>query len=89
MAQKIILTNSGKGLYGKFLSRLQESEEITASNSRKSYIPFPIIFEKICRGFSITKPEAWECLFLLRDVGFIEIVRFHGIKLHYKIKNEK
>jgi type II restriction/modification system DNA methylase subunit YeeA len=40
------------------------------------------VFEKLCRNFSITKRECWEILFLLKEVGFVEIVPFHGIKLN-------
>lgn len=84
---QITLTNKS-GLYSKFLRRLKEAELSISPMSKKSYIPFPTIFEKVCRGFSIHKQEAWECLFLLRDVGFIEIIKFKGIKLCYKVKNE-
>lgn len=80
---QIILTHKSRGLYSKLLIRLKEVEKL----STKSYISFPNLFEKICRNFSISKQEAFECLFLLRDVGFIEIIRFHGIKLNYNIKN--
>ena len=85
----IILTPNKYGLYSKFLLRLKEVEESVQNNSKKSYVPFPSIFEKVCRGFSITKQEAWECLFLLRDVGFIEVIPYHGIKLCYKIKDNE
>lgn len=85
---KFVLIANKQGLYSKFLKRLKEAENSLNPNSRKSYIPFPVIFEKICRGFSIKKEEAWEVLFLLQNTGFIEIVRFHGIKLLYKIKND-
>ena len=66
-----------QGLYGKFVVRLNEVNK----TCKKEIIPFPKIFEKLCRAFSITKKECWEILFLLRDVGLIEIVPFHGIKL--------
>lgn len=85
---KIKITNK-PGLYSKLLVRLKEAEESIAPMSKKSYVSFPVVFEKICRGFSITKQEAWEILFLLRDVDLIEIIRFHGIKLNYKLKDGK
>lgn len=66
-----------KGLYSIFLRRLQEAKE----SSRKEIIPFPVIFEKLCRNFSIAKQECWDILFLLRDVELIEIVPYHGIKI--------
>ena len=79
----IILTANKQGLYSKLLSRL------FIIKTEKDYIPFPKVFQNICRAHSITKQEAWECLFLLRDCGFIEIVRFHGIRLCYEVKDDK
>jgi hypothetical protein len=76
-------------LYSKFLERLKEAETKIALASRKDYVPFPIIFEKVCRGFSINKQTAWECIFLLKEFGFIEIIKFKGIKLNFEIKYEK
>lgn len=87
--KQILIINKPSGLYLKFLERLKEVEKSIKVGSKKSFISFPEIFEKICRGFSITKPEAWECLFLLRDLGLIEIIRFHGIKLNFEVKNDK
>ena len=52
-------------------------------------IPFPKIFEKMCRSFSITKQECWEVLFLLRDTGFIEINNKQGIKILKEILNKE
>ena len=66
------------GLYAICLSRLNELQE----SYKNETIPFADVFEKICRNFSITKQQAWEILFLLRDVGFIEIVKFRGIKVN-------
>ena len=86
MKQLTIANKSG--LYSKFLKRLKEAENSINKISKKSYVPFPIIFEKVCRNFSISKKEAWECLFLLKEFGFIEIIKFHGIKLNYEVKNE-
>jgi len=83
---QIVLTNK-PGLYTKFLVRLKEAEESIPGRSKKSYIPFPIVWSTICTNFSIKKPMAWECLFLLKEFGFIEIIKFHGIKLNYKVKN--
>lgn len=79
---KLVLTANKGGLYSKLLSRLEEAEK---GNSKKDYIPFPVVFEKVCRGFSIKKNEAWECLFLLQELDFIEIIPYHGIKLKYKL----
>lgn len=53
----------------------------------KTLIPFPTIFESVCRKFSITKSKAWNCLFFLKEFGLIEISRSHGIRLNYKLIN--
>lgn len=69
--------NSRTGLYSIFFRRLGEIKNQT----HKEIIPFPILFAKLCSNFSIKKEECWEILFLLRDVGFLEIVPFHGVKI--------
>ncbi len=74
-------------MYSKFIERLREAEKSIPLGSKKDYIPFPVIFEKVCRNFSLKKDDAFEILFMLRDFGFIEVVPFHGIKLKYEVKN--
>lgn len=86
---RTILIANKAGLYIKLLSRIEEAASSVRGMSQKDYVPFPIIFEKLCRGFSIKKAEAWECLFLLREFGFIEIIKFRGVKLNFRIKNVK
>jgi hypothetical protein len=61
------------GLYGLAFERIKQCK------SNNSIIAFPDVFEKLCRSFSIKKKEAWELIFVLRDFGFIEVVRFHGV----------
>jgi len=65
------------GLYNILFRRLIEVRE----SCKKEIIPFPELFEKICRNFSITKQEAWEVLFLLNDLELIQIIAGHGIKI--------
>jgi len=72
-----------KGLYSLFLKRLSEIK------TKSEIIPFPLIFEKLCRNFSVTKQDCWEILFLLRDTGFIEIHGTKGIKLIRKYEPQK
>lgn len=81
--KQILIVNKPQGLHGKFMERLKEAEEKIKPNSKKIYVPFPVIFEKVCRAFSITKQEAWTVLFTLQDFGCIEVIRGHGIKLKY------
>jgi len=73
----MIETNQFTGLYGLFLKRLNEISQ----EGNRDIIPFPDVFEKLCRNFSMTKQQCWEILFLLRDVGVLEIVTLHGIKI--------
>ena len=67
-----------KGLYSIFLRRLEESKR----QCKKEIIPFPTVFGKLCRNFSISKKECWEILYLLMETGRIEIVPFHGVKMN-------
>lgn len=65
------------GLHAICLKRLNELQE----EHKNETIPFSDAFEKICRNFSITKQQAWDVLLLMRDAGFIEVVRFRGIRV--------
>jgi hypothetical protein len=64
------------GLYALALARLKELE-----SPLNKIIRFPRVFEKLCATFSITKRQCWEILFIFRDLGFIEIVPHHGIRI--------
>lgn len=63
-----------------FMKRIQEMSD----ECRREIIPFPRVFEKLCRNFSINKGECWELLFALREQKLIDIVPFHGIKIARK-----
>ena len=71
------------GLYSILLRRLDE----ISKTSNSEIIPLPVVFEKICRNFSIKKEECWEILFLLRDLGVIDIIPYHGIKINFRKKD--
>ena len=64
------------GLYFTALQRLAEMEP-----SSSGIVRFPLVFEKLGRTFSISKPECWELLFMFRDLGFIEIVPYQGVRM--------
>lgn len=66
-----------KGLYGLFYKRIREIRFM----SNKGIIPFRVVFQKLCSCFSIPKKECWEVLFIIRDMGLIEIVPYHGIRV--------
>jgi len=71
-----------------FLKRLYEVQEATKI-SHKNYIPFPDLFEKICRNFSINKSACWEMLFLFQEIGAIRIIPYHGISLNFSVVNNE
>jgi len=73
---------NSEGLYGIFYRKLANIEH------RANVIRFPEIFENLCRAFAIKKEKCWEILFILRDVGWIEIIPFHEIKLMRKLEDE-
>ena len=79
--------NSTPGL--KLLQRLKEVHQKTPVMSKTDFIPFPNVFQKVCVGFSITKKEAWNWLFMVRDMGFIELVASRGIKLNFELQENK
>ena len=64
------------GLYSLALSRLEGCEE-----SKGKIIPFPKVFEKICRSYQIKKKDAWEIIYILRDMDKIEVIAFHGVRI--------
>jgi hypothetical protein len=64
------------GLYTIFIKRLKEI------NYKAEIIPFPYIFEKLCRNFSIKKDECWEVLRFLKEQGIIEINFPNGVKIN-------
>jgi hypothetical protein len=85
---KQVLRANKPGLYNKLLTRLEEAGNSVRGASQKEYIPFPVVFEKICRGFSIKKSECWELLFMLDEFGLVQIIKFKGVKLNFSLKND-
>jgi len=74
--EQTLLKERGFGLYGLALMRLRECGRVDSK-----IISFPDLFEKLCRSFQIKKREAWELLFILRDLGFLKIVPTKGVIL--------
>jgi len=64
------------GLYSLFLDRMKELKP-----NSSGIIRFPVVFEKLCASFQITKKQCWDILFMFRDFGLIEIVKGQGIKI--------
>lgn len=69
--------NTSVGLYAIFIKRLHEVEQKT----KKEVIPYPDVFEKLCRNFSITKLECREILSLLNEEGIIKTIPLHGVRI--------
>jgi len=67
------------GLYGLALSRLMELERF--ADRKSGVIRFPVIFEKICKSFQMSKMQAWDLLFFLSDIGIVKIVPYQGIRI--------
>lgn len=82
--QKKELTSSYKyrsSLDKLFIERLADLYKSIPLNSRRNYIPFPLVFEKICRSFQIKKVDAMTLLFEMQTEGYLEIIKFHGVKI--------
>jgi len=83
---KLLTINKEGLLWAELLNHLNEVANSYKFKNQNKILPFPAVFEAICRKCSIKKAKAWECLFFLSEFGLIEVVRFHGIKLNYKVK---
>ncbi len=66
-----------KGLYALYMKRIHELKQKYGEN----VISFKIVNQKL----SIKKEYIWELYSLLNELGFIEIVPCHGIRVLYKI----
>lgn len=63
--------------YGLWIARLDELRKSIG----KELMPFPNVFEKLCRNFQINKSICKKFLNKLWEQGYIEISSCHGIKL--------
>lgn len=70
-----IIEENEQGLYSIFVRRLGEIKY------QKELLPFPLVFEKLCRNFSIKKAECWVILRILKRAGVIEIIFGHGVRI--------
>lgn len=81
-----IVSNKGRhGLYFKTLVLLKDAENEIPPLSRKSFLPYKKVYQKLCRAFSMPDYEILEVLYLLEEMELISFVKFKGIKLDYKI----
>lgn len=63
--------------YGLFLARLDELKE----SLKTDILPYPQVYEKLCRNFSISKQLCKRILHKLSMHGYIEFVNSKGIRL--------
>ena len=83
---KLVLTANKEGLlWTELLNHLNKVSSSYKFKNQDRILPFPVVFEAICRKFSMPKEKAWNCLFFLAEFGVIKVMKFHGIKLNYKI----
>jgi len=82
-ANSIPVPQLGGVMHTLLIKRLTELEK--EANLKSGIIRFPVVFEKICRNFSVNKKDAWEILFHLSELKVIRIVPYQGIV----IKNQK
>lgn len=86
---KLILSSNPSGFYTHLALKFKEIETSIKGKSKKSYIPFPLIFSKSFGATGISKNKMWEILFLMEELGLIEVIAFHGIKLLYEVKDNE
>jgi hypothetical protein len=71
------------GLYLIALKKLKKLKDPT--DIHNEIIRFPTVFEALCRSFQITKDDCWEMLFAFQDFGFIDVIRFQGVRINKKM----
>ena len=63
------------GLYSIFMRRLNEIR------CQTPVIPFPYVFEKLCRNFSMNKQECFQILRILKKNKVIDVICGHGVRI--------
>ena len=82
--KKVKITDN-PGLYTRMLIRLYELWVSIPHNSKKSYLSYKEVNEKLCRNFSISDTEVLNHLKFFEEFGYIEFVKFRGIKLKFEV----
>jgi len=82
---KRIVEKMKLGLYNKMLVKIDEAGKEIKGNSQQDYIPFPIVFAKLGRCFTLKRVEIWEYLKILEELNFLKI-ESKGVKLGYGVK---
>jgi len=63
------------GLYSIFMRRLKEIR------CQTPVIPYPYVFEKLCRNFSMNKQECFQILRILKKNKVIDVICGHGVRI--------
>ena len=69
----------------RILQKLKDEAEKVPKNSKKSYLPYPKVWKRICGALCLRKEEARQELCLLEELELIENVPYHGYKLNFEI----
>lgn len=67
------------------LIRLYDLWVSVPGNSKKSYLSFKEVNKKLCRNFTISDDELLNHLRLFEEFGYIEFVKFRGIRVKFKV----
>ena len=67
-----------EGLYLVFLKRIN-----SCAKRDNEIIRFPVLFSRLCTSFQLSKKDIWALLYFFQDMGFINIICGHGVKLNY------
>ena len=74
-----------QGLYIIFLDRIA-----SCKRPGREIIRFSDVVPKLAASFSIPKKRIWELLYIFKDLGLIDLICGHGIKLKCEVcKNEE
>jgi len=70
----------------KVYRRLLEDKDIKSilQLNSKSVISFPLVYRRLGVLYHFSKKESNEILDSLKERGFIEIVKFHGIRINHQ-----
>jgi len=69
-----------QGLYFIFLERIAACKK-----PGKEIIRFPDIMSKLGASFSLPKKKIFELLYIFKDLGLIDIICGHGVKVNYNV----
>ena len=64
------------GFYTTALSLLKKCRK-----TQGEIIRYPDVFSRLCTRFQIKKADCWELLLLFKELGFLELVPGHGVRL--------